>query len=90
MPSPCVPPACQPSQYPGYMSPQPYPAAGAFPPAAAGTSPVQEGCVGRSCDKKEPQSDKPAEEKKEEKQDKPAPPAPKPAKAPSPYTFQVR
>lgn len=93
MPSPCVPPACQPGQYPSYMPAQPYPAQGVpapgvYSPVAASTSPVQEGCVGRSCDKKGPQSDKPAEDK-QEKQDKPAPPAPKPAQAPSPYTYQT-
>ena len=100
MPSPCVPPACQPGQmYAGYMPAQPYPgqgvpAPGVFPAAAARPSPVQEGCVGRSCDqepdeKKAPQSDKPAQNK-QENQDKPAPAPPKPAQAPSPYTFQVQ
>lgn len=102
MPSPCVPPACQPGQmYAGYMPAQPYPgqgvpAPGVYPPVAARPSPVQEGCVGRSCDqardqdeKKAPQSDKPAQDK-QENQDKPAPAPPKPAQAPAPYTFQVQ
>lgn len=99
MPSPCVPPACQPGQmYAGYMPAQPYPgqgglAPGVYPPAAARPSPVQEGCVGRSCDqqdeKKASQSDKPAQNK-QENQDKPAPAPPKPAEAPHPYTFQVQ
>lgn len=96
MPSPCVPPACQPGQmYAGYMPVQPYPgqgvpAPGVYPPVAPRPSPVQEGCVGRSCDQEQDEkADKPAKDKPE-KQDKPAPAPPKPAQAPSPYTFQVQ
>ena len=90
MPAPCTPPACQPGQmYGGYTQPQQYPGQAGFPVAGVRPSPVQEGCVGRSCDKpkddNESHSDKP-----NEKQDKPAPPPPKPAQAPAPYTFQVR
>ncbi|XP_020619537.1 protein transport protein SEC31-like [Orbicella faveolata] len=95
MPSPCVPPACQPGQmYAGYMPAQPYPgqgvpAPGVYPPVAPRPSPVQEGCVGRSCDQEQDEkADKPAKDKPE-KQDKPAPAPPKPAQAPSPYTFQT-
>lgn len=88
--APCTPPACQPGQmYAGYTQPQQYPGQAGFPVAGARPSPMQEGCVGRSCDKpkddNESHSDKP-----NEKQDKPAPPPPKPAQAPAPYTFQVR
>ena len=91
MPSPCVPPACQPGQmYAGYMPAQPYPgqglpAQGVYPSVSARPSPVQEGCVGRSCDQQqdEKKDDKPAK-------DKPASAPPKPAQAPSPYTFQVQ
>lgn len=92
MPAPCIPPACQPDQmYAGYSQAQQYPGQAAYPSTAAVTAPVQEGCVGRSCDQpkeetKEPQADKP---EKQDKQDKPAPAAPKPAQASAPYTFQV-
>lgn len=90
MPSSCVPPACQPGQmYAGYMPAQPYPgqgvpAQGVYPSVSARPSPVQEGCVGRSCDQEqdEKKADKPAK-------DKPAPAPPKPAQAPAPYTFQT-
>ena len=57
-----------------------------FPTISAKPSPVQEGCVGRSCDQPKSQSDKP---KKQEQQDKQAPAAPKPSKASGPYTIQV-
>lgn len=91
MPAPCIPPACQPGQmHAGYTQAQQYPGQVALPAAAARPLPVNEGCVGRSCDKpkddKESQSDKP---EKQEKQDKPAPPAPKPAQAQAPYTVQT-
>ena len=89
MPAPCTPPACQPGQmYGGYTQPQQYPGQAGFPVAGARPSPVQEGCVGRSCDK--PKDDESHSDKPNEKQDKPAPSPPKPAQAPAPYTFQVR
>ena len=91
MQAPCIPPACQPNQmYADYTQAQQYPGQAAYPAAAAKPSPVQEGCVGRSCDQQKDESkvsDKPV---KQEKQDKPAPEAPKPAPASSPYTFQVQ
>jgi len=92
MSAPCTPPACQPGQmYAGYTQAQQYPVQAAYPAIGTRPAPVQEGCVGRSCDQpkdenKESQSDKP---EKQEKQDKPAPAAPKPAQASSPYTFKT-
>ena len=93
MSAPCTPPACQPGQmYAGYTQAQQYPVQAAYPAIGTRPAPVQEGCVGRSCDQpkdenKESQSDKP---EKQEKQDKPAPAAPKPAQASAPYTFKVQ
>lgn len=93
MQSQCVPPNCQPGQmYNDYAQAQQYASQAGYPAGSAPKpSPVQEGCVGRSCDQskdenKESQSDKP---EKQVKQDKQAPAAPKPAQASGPYTIQT-
>ena len=96
---PCVPPNCPPNlMYPpapqytgqGYSAPPSYPGPSQLIQPGI-QSPVQEECVGRSCNAKNlSQSDKPADDKPV-KQDKPAaaPSSSKPAPAAAPVTFQV-
>lgn len=77
----------QPSQmFADFTQTQQYSSPAVFPSLPAKPSPVQEGCVGRTCDQSKSQSDRP---KKQKEQDKQAPSAPKPSKASGPYTIQT-